>query len=60
MAQDYEHTLRLRLVRLNLMNEGLLVKAPKGYHHQQSHSQTLESGFEMQASQMAAGKGWAS
>ncbi|EOD43046.1 hypothetical protein GTA08_BOTSDO10042 [Neofusicoccum parvum] len=44
MAQDYEHTLRLRLVRLNMMNEGLYVKAPKG--HQQSQTQTLESGFD--------------
>ncbi|KAL0264633.1 hypothetical protein SLS55_000583 [Diplodia seriata] len=56
MSQDFEHLLRVHLVRLNMMNEGLIVKAPKG-HHQQNQSQTLESGFDPVQS---SGKGWAS
>lgn len=58
MAQDYEHTLRLRLVRLNMMNDGLVVKAPKG--HQQSQSQTLESGFDLVQAAQVSGKAWVS
>lgn len=59
MAQDFEHSLRVHLVRLNMMNEGLVVKAPKG-HPQQAQSQTLESGFDPVQAAQSTGKGWAS
>ncbi|KAF2089275.1 COP9 signalosome-like protein complex subunit 1 [Saccharata proteae CBS 121410] len=31
MAQDYERTLRLRLLRLGMLDAGLVLKAPKGH-----------------------------
>ncbi|KAF2142019.1 uncharacterized protein K452DRAFT_227580 [Aplosporella prunicola CBS 121167] len=49
MAQEYEHTLRARLVRMSMVNEGLYIKAPRsgggggggsGHGHSQSQNQS--------------------
>ena len=59
MAQEYEHTLRARLVRMSMVNEGLYIKAPRsggggggsGHGHSQSQSQSQSHGHHSSGGQ---------